>query len=68
MYVLRVRDFPYNPILGMGCFDHQSYSREGSGFLGESQKESHGKSGGLKVTREAVEHAVYFSKGTEGAM
>ena len=52
----------------MGCFDHQSYSREGSGFLGESQKESHGKSGGLKVTREAVEHAVDFSKGTEVAM
>ena len=23
-----------NPYLGMGCFDHQSYSREGSGFLG----------------------------------
>ena len=28
-------DFPYNPIVGMGCFDHQSYDfREGSGFLG----------------------------------
>ena len=22
------------PIMGMGCFDHQCYSREGSGFLG----------------------------------
>ena len=28
------RNFPCNPILGMGCFDHQSYDfREGSGFL-----------------------------------
>ena len=26
-------DFPYSPILGMGCFDHQSYSREGSGLI-----------------------------------
>ena len=31
-----VWDFPEkNPILGMGCLDHQSYSiRDGSGFLG----------------------------------
>ena len=28
------KDFSYSPILGMGCFDHQSYSGEGSGFLG----------------------------------
>ena len=27
-------DLPYIPILGMGSLDHQSYSREGSGFLG----------------------------------
>ena len=27
------KDFPYSPIVGMGCFDHQSYSGEGSGFL-----------------------------------
>ena len=36
-YVLSGKDFPYlsHPILGMGFFDHQSYSiREGSGFLG----------------------------------
>ena len=36
-YVLSEKDFPYlsHPILGMGFFDHQSYSiREGFGFLG----------------------------------
>ena len=27
------RDYPYNPVAGMGL-NHQSYSREGSGFLG----------------------------------
>ena len=35
------RDFPYNPILGMGCFDHQSYSRKGSGFLGIHRVSGH---------------------------
>ena len=30
-YVLRFWDFPYNPItiLGIGCFDHQSYEKSG---------------------------------------
>ena len=32
---MSISGFPlFDPILGMGCFDHQSYSREGSGFLG----------------------------------
>ena len=36
-YVL-TKGFPRsNPILGMGFFDHQSYSSEGSGFLGTAQ-------------------------------
>ena len=25
LYLLRIRDFSYNPIVRMGCFDHQSY-------------------------------------------
>ena len=28
------KDFPYIPSLEMGCFDHQSYFKEGSGFSG----------------------------------
>jgi len=24
---------PISPFMGMGCFDHQSYSRKGSGFI-----------------------------------
>ena len=30
---LRIRDFPYNPIVGMGCFDHQSYDVSGGVWI-----------------------------------
>ena len=33
LYVLRIRDYPYIPILRMGLEPENSYSREGSGFL-----------------------------------
>ena len=56
LYVLRIRDFPYNRILGMGLFDHQSYSREGSGFLGILVEITKQDSSHLK-------HPKWFSRG-----
>ena len=32
-FALRIRDFPYNPIVGMGCFDHQSYDVSGGVWI-----------------------------------
>ena len=41
LYVLRIRDFP-DPILFWGWdIDHQSYSRDGSGFLGFDTSDTH---------------------------
>ena len=44
LYVLRIRDYPYIPILfRMGLEPENSYSREGSGFLGNKNKPNQGK-------------------------
>ena len=39
-YVLRIRDFPYIPILGMGFLDHQSYKKSGGVWILRETKTS----------------------------
>ena len=66
------RDFPYIPIVGMGL-RHQSYSREGSGFLGLMNHFFFGKKGkgrhlmcGEKKGLFCMNEYVYFFVGGKG--